>query len=60
MPARDAIDDLRPAQIALSAELLTRALLVLWLRLQIGARLGGRLSLLGRGALLTELLTLPL
>jgi hypothetical protein len=35
-------------------------LLVLWLRLQIGARLGGGLSLLAQGALLTELLALSL
>ena len=49
-----------PAQIALSAQLLTRALLVLWLRLQISARLAGRLSLLAQGALLTELLALLL
>jgi hypothetical protein len=35
-------------------------LLVLWLRLQIGARLGGRLSLLARGALLTRFLALSL
>jgi hypothetical protein len=39
---------------------LTRVLLVLWLRLQIGARLGGGLSLLAQGALLTELLALSL